>query len=93
VTAPAIDWSKLSKRQFEVLSQIAIGEDRGHNPRVLRALLDRGLIQEHKQGIYGQGMRSIDRIPVTVSRYVTPLWVHVEWAEYCDHLLTGEEPT
>lgn len=68
--------SGLTKRQRDVLGQIAMSCDSGHHPRVLAALLRQGLIEEGEEVLPG-------RLPVTVKRYRTPIAVHIAWCEWC----------
>ena len=72
----------LSKRAHEVFEQIAIGNDlAGHHPRVLEALVSRGL-EEVPGPFRGTTM--------TINRYDVPLRVHAEWCSWCDENVTDE---
>lgn len=77
------DFDGLTRRQQEVLGEIAIGFDGGHHPRVLKALLDKGLIETCEQNIYGISRTPIDRLAVKVTHYELPLPVHYAWAQWC----------
>ncbi len=70
----------LSPLQREVLSLIAIGNDRGHPAATLLALERRGLIQAHTER-YGTGLS--EGPPVTVTRWEVPLPVHIAWCQWC----------
>jgi len=69
----------LPKRQSEVFEQIAIGNDGGHHPKVLQALLDKGLIERGEQQLGGWP-------PMTVYRYWVPIPIHMEWCEWCSEI-------
>jgi hypothetical protein len=81
---PVIDFDALTRAQLDTLSQIAIGNDSGHHPRVLARLLEMGLVQRFDQNVYGRGSSPIDRIPVVIHRYEMPIWAHIQWAEWCE---------
>ena len=70
----------LSERQTDVLGQIALGNDGGHNPRTLAALEARGFIVP---------MDVPSRIPgvlMTVRHYEVPTWLHMEWCAWCSDM-------
>jgi hypothetical protein len=65
----------LTPRQQHVLGCIAMNEDGGHHPRTLRVLLDTGLIEASTETLGG-------RWPVRVTRYHTPLFVHLAYCAW-----------
>lgn len=81
MTTPA-DIAKLTATQQDVLGQIACGFDASHHPRVIKALLAKGLIEATERRIYGSGNTAMDRIPVIMTGYNVPLPVHIAWAEW-----------
>lgn len=64
----------LTKRQQEVLGAIAMNEDGGHHPKTLKVPLEKGLIEATTEILPG-------RLPVHITRYHTPIHVHIA---YCD---------
>lgn len=74
---------KLSRTQREVLIQVALGNDRGH-PRTLEALERRGFIRSSKQKLVGGWP------PVTVTRYHTPIFVHIAVCDWCSRTCHDE---
>lgn len=71
-----LDMDALTERQRDALGWIAIGQDRGHHPKVLAALEAKGLIVGHRQTLTGIP-------PVEVVRWEVPVAVHMQWAEWC----------
>lgn len=71
--------ARLTPAQQQVLSACAVGQDGGHNPRTLEALVKKGLLERktQKDGMF--------KIP----RYDMPLAVHIDWCEWCAE--TGED--
>jgi hypothetical protein len=69
---------KLTKHQQNVLGNIAINLDTGHNPRTLKTLTDLGLIQSYKEDL-----RSPGQLTVTITRYYVPLPIHIKWCAWC----------
>ena len=68
----------LPRAQARAFTLIAINEDGGHSPRVLAALVAKGLITRHEErgGMF------------TVYRYSVPLAVHMEWCRWCSERLS-----
>lgn len=72
-----LDFDRLTDRQREVLSLIAVNQDGGHHSRVLKYLLAKKLIEEVVQ-------EEKDRMGTfRIRRYVVPLPIHIAWCEYC----------
>lgn len=65
--------AKLSPSQQQVLSACAVGQDGGHNPRTLEALVRKGLLERKTQK---------DQM-FKIYRYDVPLTVHMVWCEWC----------
>jgi hypothetical protein len=78
-----LDMDALSLRQREVLGEIAIGQDGGHNKRILQVLAEKGLIVGYQQALPGHP-------PVTVTRWEVPLDVHIQWCEWCTQRVDEE---
>ena len=68
-----------SKRSREVFEEIAIGNDRGHSPRITYGLMTAGLIVGHTKivGINGFGPR------VKITAYEVPPAIHAQWCQWC----------
>ncbi len=66
----------LTERQREVFGLICIGQDRGHHPRTLKVLAERGLIVGYRDVLDGHP-------PVEIIRWDVPIPVHMEWARWC----------
>lgn len=66
---------RLTRRQQEVLSAVAIGQDGGHARPTLKRLLELGLIEEYEEPVPGWP-------PMNIRRYDVPLFVHIAWAEW-----------
>lgn len=75
----------LNAKQTEALGLIAIGQDSGHHPRTLEALVRRGFIVERKETLRG-------RFPVVISRYSVPFDVHYRWCQWCGKGMEKEKP-
>lgn len=84
---------KLTANQHDVLSAIAIGEDGGHSLRTLHSLVAKGLIEAHQQIWMGNGHGVIDRVPMVVTRYTMPIFVHIAWCQYWSEQELDEEET
>ncbi|MHC4510751.1 MAG: hypothetical protein ACYTAO_17650 [Planctomycetota bacterium] len=83
------DIDALSESQRDVLGQIAMNQDGGHNPRTLKSLLKRGLIEV---------ALAWDRRfwpAVQIRRYSVPVHVHVAWCAWCTENcpMGSDEPT
>lgn len=76
-----------TRRQIEVFEQIAIGNDDGHSPRTIKALLDKGLIVELAPKVVGQDVFGL----ITVPQYQVPIHLHAQWCDWCAEQ-PGEEP-
>lgn len=63
----------LTPAQSRVFEQIAIGNDRGHNYRIINRLFAAGLIdrEEVRDGYFHTW------------RYFVPLPLHMEWCQWC----------
>jgi hypothetical protein len=70
-----IDFDKLSKKEQDVLGNIAINLDGGHNSKTIKALLKKGLIIETEEH---QGA-------LTIKHYAVPLPIHMQWCYWCSH--------
>lgn len=70
-----LDMDRLTPTQRDVLGQIALGNDGGHNPRTIAALKRMGLIVGHLDDGESFGVR--------VTRYELPIPVHMQWCEWC----------
>lgn len=66
----------LTKGQHQVFSQIATGNDRGHSPRTLKTLVDKGYISVIPVTLPGWP-------PVMVNRYEVPIDLHIRWCAWC----------
>jgi hypothetical protein len=71
-----IDFTGLTGAQERVLGLIAMNEDGGHHPKVLAALVKRGLIEEYEETLGGG-------LPMRIKRYRMPLHVHIQWCQWC----------
>lgn len=76
-------FEKLSKQETDVLGQIAINVDGGHNRQVIASLLSKGYIEEYEETLPGWP-------PVKVKRYSVPIGVHIRWCSWCDENYEGE---
>jgi hypothetical protein len=65
----------LTPHQQHVLGCIAMNEDGGLHPRTVQALLTQGLIEATTETLGG-------RWPVTVTRYHTPVFVHLAYCAW-----------
>jgi hypothetical protein len=77
----------LTKRPRDVFEQIAIGNDGGHHPKALGALLGRGLIERHGEEV-ASGFRGVS---MTIDRYTVPLPVHLDWCLWCGENVTDAD--
>ena len=68
----------LSPRQAEAFEQIAIGNDSGHNQRILVALLRKNLITRSQEWQADNTGRQF-----YAYRYEVPLSIHLEWCTWC----------
>jgi hypothetical protein len=75
---------RLTPRQQDVLSALAIGQDEGHHPKTLQALAAKGLIESDQETLPG-------RLPVIIQRYYVPLFVHIAWAQWGSEQCTEED--
>jgi hypothetical protein len=73
--SPIIDFDALTEKQRDLLGHIAMLGGSGH-PRTIESLLKRGLIEEYSETLPG-------RFPVVIKRYTMPIWVHIQWCEWC----------
>jgi hypothetical protein len=71
------DFDSLTSRQRDVLGLIACCQDQFHHPRTIKALLDRGLIQEYIEE--RSGALGILR----VKRYTMDWATHMAWCQWC----------
>ena len=86
-----MNFKNLTDSQCIAFGLIALDSDNGHNPMVLRSLMDKGLIEEYEDEIRGRGSSPIDRIPMTVKRYRVPIAMHICWCEWCSENIKWEE--
>lgn len=70
-----------SNRSREVFEHIAIGNDGGHHPVTLNALVAAKSINRYWQK-HGR---------LNIKRYCVPLNVHMQWCEWCDENVTDDE--
>lgn len=82
---PTINFGVLSPQQRDVIDQIGCNIDIGHHPRTLDSLERMGLIESFNEVLGG-------RFPIRVKRYEMPLWVHIQWCEWCSREVTGQQP-
>ncbi len=79
-------FDNLPAKQAAAFEQIATGNDRGHHPATLRALVNKGYISEWAQTIGRDGFGDI-----TVMRYEVPIPVHIRWCEWCSENYADDE--
>ena len=75
---------RLTPHQQEVLGWIAMNEDGGHHPKTLQVLERLGLIVAEPQVLGG-------RLPVRVTRYSTPIFVHLAYCAWASTQVAQEE--
>jgi hypothetical protein len=87
--------TKLTEAQHNVLNAIAVGEDGRHNRRILASLCAKGLIEAFYTTLGGMpGATSvIDRLPITITRYRVPVFVHIAWCTYWSERYTEDDET
>jgi hypothetical protein len=68
---------KLSKNQLHVFGLITIGQDGGHHPKTLEALLNKNLIASEEVTLADRFGKFI------YTRYYVPLPIHYAWCEWC----------
>lgn len=73
----------LTKAQNEVFAQICLGNDSGHNSKVVKALLNKGMVAEHEQTLTGFP-------PVVVKRYSFAVGWHIKWCQWCSEQEYGK---
>lgn len=78
-----MDFDSLTRAQRRTLGLIAINQDGGHHPKVLKALMDKGLIVESTVTLPG-------RFPVKIKRYGMDIGAHIAWCEWCARHARGE---
>lgn len=71
-----LDFDSLSRKQQYVVSQIAIGNDRGHHPRTLESLIRKGMIREDEES------RRDQFGTFKVKLYYMPYSVHYHWCQW-----------
>ncbi len=72
-----MNFGRLTEKQQQVLGLIAMNEDAGHHPQVLKSLVNKGLIEAYKED-------SHDRYgKLVITKYRMPLPVHIEWCNWC----------
>lgn len=77
----------LSARATEVFEQIAVNEDTGHHPRILKQLVERGLIEPREETVAGPFRGTT----IAVTRYSVPMPVHMAWCAWCAENVTDED--
>ncbi len=87
ITATIIDFDTLTQPQRDVLGAIAIGEDTGHNLRVIRALAGKGLIEGTEQTLSAPPFQGL-----TIMCWEVPVWVHIQWCAWCSEHYPDSEP-
>jgi hypothetical protein len=75
-------FEKLTKKQTEVLREIATGNDASHHPATLKSLVEKGYISEYRQKFGDLGGY--------IRRYAVPVGVHIRWCEWCATLPDDE---
>ena len=66
----------LTPKQREMLDRINVGMDERLHPRVVEALMKKGLIEQREETLGG-------RFPVRIKRYSTNAQVSLAWCEWC----------
>lgn len=65
----ALDLSTLTPPEFDVLGQIALNNDTGHDPAIIQTLINRELIEHHEEN--------------GVTAVTVPIHVHYAWSQRC----------
>jgi len=74
----------LTEAQFKAFGAITINQEPCCKPETIQALIDKGLIIEHKVKMFSRKGNSLfDLIPITVKRYEVPMGIHIEWCDWC----------
>ncbi len=76
MTTEKINFARLTKAQMNALNCMGIGSRPNSTRKTLESLVDMELIERHQRVLPG-------RFPATVTDYVMPIWVHVQWCEWC----------
>ena len=78
----------MTKRQIEAFERIAVNIDtqRDHHPKVIKALMDRQLIQRHERV-----MGCVSCAPIITLEYSVPFSVHQQWCQWCAENYTDQE--
>ena len=74
------NFRNLTNAQSDVFEQIAVGNDGGHNPKVLDRLEKMGLLISKSQILSGYP-------PVMIKRYEVPIDIHIEWCQWCSEIV------
>lgn len=69
--------SELSEEEREVLGQIAMNMDSGHDPVIVEKLVNLLLVESDEDSFLR------NTFGVAVRRYYTPLHVHLAWCAWC----------
>lgn len=82
----------MTRAQRDTFEQIAIGNDGGHHPRVLKALVEAGLIYRYEEPGLVPGLPGAT---ISIHRYAVPGPVHFDWCQWCaenvsDDMLEGQ---
>ena len=74
------NFRNLTNTQSDVFEQIAVGNDGGHNPKVLDRLEKMGLLISKSQILSKCP-------PVMIKRYEIPIDIHIEWCQWCSEIV------
>lgn len=72
----------LTKALADTFEQIAVGNDVGHPPAMIQALLKKKLIEETEEQVAGM-LRAGGSGFITRKRYFVPIPIHAEWCKWC----------
>lgn len=80
-------FDRLTPRQQDAASRIAVGLDSGINPRTAAALVKRGIIVDYTE----EWESGIPGVRMTVTRYLMPIPTHMAWCAWCAEEDWGSE--
>ena len=81
---PASGCTQAQRRAFEA---IATGQDGGHHPKSIAALLEKGLILQSWRVVGRDALGDIE-----VPGYWVPFNTHIRWCEWCSAQPEAREP-
>jgi hypothetical protein len=81
----------LTKALADTFEQIAVGNDAGHPPAMIQALLKKKLIEEVEEKVAG-ALRPGGPGFVVRKRYYVPTPIHIDWCAWCSTQSKPEEP-